>query len=101
MRTTVRVLLTCAVFGSACFRATVPAATATASRSVFSDSAYHALMCESLRPNENWRTACQPKDQRAVFALPKEPPDSASTRPVGSAALTFRRAVGDGRRPPP
>ena len=99
MRKAVRVLLACTLCGSACFRAPVPAAPTAASRSVFSDSVYHASMCEAPRPNETWRTTCQPKDQRAVFALPKD--RRAEETPALGEPHRIPLGQGAGRLPPP
>ena len=38
---------------------------ARAPRSVFSDSALHVKLCESVKPGEDWRRVCVPKDQSA------------------------------------
>ncbi len=45
-----------------------------AARSVFTDSAYHAAMCEVPRAAESWRTSCQPKDQRLDRSFYVRPP---------------------------
>ena len=34
-------------------------------QSVFTDSALHVERCEPLKPGEDWRTVCTPKDQSA------------------------------------
>ena len=50
----------------ACNRAQPSAAqikTASVERSVFTDSAFHVDRCEPVKPGENWRKVCTPKDQ--------------------------------------
>ena len=46
---------------------------AEAPQSVFSDSALHAELCEPLKPGEDWRKVCMPKDQSAPpLVVPKK-----------------------------
>ena len=58
---------------SACHRR--PTATPIASvatRSVFTDSVYHAEQCVPLKPGEDWRRVCTPKYQGHLpMALPE------------------------------
>ena len=43
-------------------------------RGLFTDSALHAQRCEPLRPGEDWRRVCIPKDQRVEDGVrPKKP----------------------------
>jgi hypothetical protein len=42
-------------------------------QSVFTDSALHAQRCEPIKPGENWRAVCVPRDQGVDFARPKKP----------------------------
>jgi len=43
-------------------------------RSVFTDSAMHVQRCEPIRPGENWRAVCTPKDQGVDYGVrPKKP----------------------------
>jgi len=43
-------------------------------QSVFTDSAMHAQRCEPIKPGENWRAVCVPKDQGVDYgARPKKP----------------------------
>ena len=43
-------------------------------RTVFTDSATHAKLCEPNQPGENWRRICLPKDQGVdVTVRPKQP----------------------------
>lgn len=43
-------------------------------RTVFTDSAMHAKLCQPPQPGENWRLICQPKDQGLdIGARPKKP----------------------------
>lgn len=55
------------VAASACHKNRVDtpqSAEKTAERSIFTDSVMHAQQCEPVRPGENWRIVCVPKDQR-------------------------------------
>ena len=38
---------------------------------VFTDSLLHAEQCASMRPNDDWRRICTPRDQRQKFVKPK------------------------------
>lgn len=42
---------------------------ATASPSVFTDSALHEKLCEPTRRDEDWRRVCTPKDQSEIIRL--------------------------------
>ena len=68
------VLLVCLASVAACHRPPQAAPAVTATRSVFTDSVYHAAMCEAPRQGENWRTSCQPKDQSPERKLLSKPP---------------------------
>lgn len=50
-------------------------------RSVFTDSALHAELCEPV-DQKNWRNVCTPKDQRLELAQPQlEPLRTESRKP--------------------
>jgi hypothetical protein len=53
----------------------IPADSATnvAKRSVFTDSALHAELCEPVHSGEDWRKVCTPKDQSVRLPQPKSP----------------------------
>jgi hypothetical protein len=40
---------------------------------VFTDSSVHAQQCEAVKPGEDWRVVCIPKDQRVPPPRPKQP----------------------------
>ena len=71
------VVLSATVPTSACHRSRPDAPQTLATRtgqSVFTDSAMHAQRCEPIKPGENWRVVCTPKDQRLdADARPKKP----------------------------
>jgi hypothetical protein len=65
------------ITAAACHRnqsTTSQALSTTVERTVFTDSATHARLCQPTRPGENWHLVCQPKDQGLdVGARPKKP----------------------------
>jgi hypothetical protein len=65
------------ILASACHRSRTAAPQTAATRpeqSVFTDSAMHAQRCEPIKPDENWRVVCIPKDQRVDYGVrPKKP----------------------------
>jgi len=71
------VALSAAIPASACHRgrAAAPQTPPTKpEQSVFTDSAMHAQRCEPIKPDENWRVVCVPKDQRVDYGVrPKKP----------------------------
>ena len=40
-------------------------------RTIFTDSALHAEHCEPVKPSEDWRRVCVPRDQRPAPILKK------------------------------
>lgn len=74
MAKTTSVLLVCLAFAAACHRPLSAAPAVTASHSVFTDSVYHAAICEAPRQGEDWRTSCQPRDQRPERMFMAKPP---------------------------
>ena len=42
-------------------------------RTVFTDSALHVAVCEPVKPGEDWRRVCVPKDQSVRRPEPKKP----------------------------
>jgi hypothetical protein len=65
------------ITAGACHRnqaTTLPAVSTKGERTVFTDSATHARLCQPTQPGENWHRVCQPKDQGLdVGARPKKP----------------------------
>ncbi len=59
---------------AACHRPSHVAPAVAATRNVFSDSAYHAAICETPRPGEDWRTSCQPRNQSPERTFMAKPP---------------------------
>lgn len=68
------VLLAFLALAAACHRPPRAPPAVSASRSVFTDSAYHAAMCEAPRQGENWRAICQPRDQSPERKFMARPP---------------------------
>jgi hypothetical protein len=64
-----------AVANAGCHRSPPPqaASNAAAERTVFTDSAFHSEKCEPVKPGENWRTVCTPKDQGVRIPQRKSP----------------------------
>jgi len=70
------VALSAAIPVSACHRNqpnSAQTAVTKSERSVFTDSAMHARVCQPTQPGESWRLVCVPKDQGVDMARPKKP----------------------------